>query len=96
MTGLIFTLVLWFAMLTFGVLAWRRHDGVFAAGLRDCLRENRFIIPRLAVGILGAGFVAAVLPPEYVEATLGPSSGLFGVAIALICGLAVPGGPVMR
>ena len=91
MTALIFTLALWLGTLIFGVLAWRRRDGTFRAGLR----EYRFIIPRLAVGILGAGFVAAILPPEFIEATLGPSSGLAGVALALVCGLAVPGGPVI-
>jgi hypothetical protein len=95
MIALVFTVLLWLGMLAFGVLAWRRRDGTFGAGLRDSLREYRFIIPRLAVGIIGAGFVAALLPGGFVEATLGPASGLVGVGVAVLCGLAVPGGPVI-
>lgn len=95
MISLTFTILLWAAMAVFGVLAWRRRDGTFRAGLLDSLREFRFIIPRLAVGILGAGFVAAVLPRGFVEAALGPASGLVGIAIAVVCGCAVPGGPVI-
>jgi uncharacterized membrane protein YraQ (UPF0718 family) len=95
MIALAFTVLLWFGMLVLGGLAWRRRDGTLRAGFRDSLREYRFIIPRLAVGIVGAGFVAAILPPDIVEAALGPSSGLLGIAIAVVCGCAVPGGPVI-
>lgn len=95
MIALGFTVALWVGTLVFAVLAWRRRDGTFRAGLRDSLREYRFIIPRLTVGIIGAGFVAAVMPRGFVEATLGPASGFSGIAIAVACGFAVPGGPVI-
>ena len=95
MIALTFTVALWIGTLGFAILAWRRRDGTFAAGLRDSLREYKFIIPRLTVGIVGAGFVAAAMPSGFVEATLGPASGFGGVAIAVACGLIVPGGPVI-
>lgn len=95
MIALTFTIALWAGTIVLAVLAWRRYDGTFRAGLRDSLREYRFMIPRLSVGIIGAGFVAAIMPRGFVEATLGPASGLGGVAIAVACGLAVPGGPVI-
>ena len=95
MIALTFTVALWVGTLVFAILAWRRRDGTFAAGLRDSLREYKFIIPRLTVGIVGAGFVAAAMPGGFVEATLGPASGFGGVAIAVACGLIVPGGPVI-
>jgi len=95
MIALVFMVLLWGGMAALGYVAWRRHDGSFGAGLRDSLREYRFIIPRLAIGMFGAGFVAAILPRSFVEATLGPDSGLIGIALAVFCGLAVPGGPVI-
>lgn len=95
MIALAFTLALWVGTLVFAVLAWRRRDGTFVAGLRDSVKEFRFIIPRLTVGIVGAGFVAAVMPRGFVEATLGPASGFGGIAIAVACGFVVPGGPVI-
>ena len=60
MIALVFTVLLWGGMAALGYVAWRRHDGSFGAGLRDSLREYRFIIPRLAIGMFGA-FVLLVI-----------------------------------
>jgi len=95
MIALAFTIALWAGTLVFAVLAWNRRDGTFAAGLRDSLKEFKFIIPRLTVGLIGAGFVAAVMPAGFVESMLGPASGLTGIVIAVVCGFLVPGGPVI-
>ncbi|AXS40783.1 hypothetical protein [Breoghania sp. L-A4] len=95
MTLLIFTGFLWGSMLTLGVIAARRGDGTFAHGVRLALREATFIAPRLFVGILGAGFVAELLPADTVRAFLGSGSGSLGILIATLAGGIVPGGPVV-
>jgi len=95
MALILFTVFLWGATTAFGVMAWRRHDGTFAAGIRDAAREALFIAPRLIVGVLGAGFVAALLPGELVSSALGSGSGWPGLVIASLAGMAIPGGPVV-
>jgi uncharacterized membrane protein YraQ (UPF0718 family) len=95
MALILFTVFLWSATAAFGVTAWRRGDGSFAAGIRDAVREALFIAPRLIVGVLGAGFVAALLPGELVSSALGSGSGWQGLVIASVAGMIIPGGPVV-
>src|SRR5262249_30609567 len=45
------------------------------------------------IGVIGSGYVAAVLPPEGLGGLLGPNSGLLGTAIATLAGALTPGGP---
>jgi len=60
-------------------------------GAMDFLR----LTPRVAIGVIGSGYVAAVLPPEVLGGLLGPKSGLMGTAIATLAGAFTPGGPVV-
>jgi hypothetical protein len=60
-------------------------------GALDFLR----LLPRLAIGVLGAGFIAEVLPHALVGRWLGADSGALGVLIAVIGGAITPGGPVV-
>ncbi len=95
MALILFTLFLWAATATMATLAYRRHDGSLAAGAKDALRESVFIAPRLLVGILGAGFVAALLPEDLVRQSLGVDSGFAGLIVASAAGIIIPGGPVV-
>jgi uncharacterized membrane protein YraQ (UPF0718 family) len=52
-------------------------------------------MPRLAVGIIGAGFIAKALPQDVVSGWLGPDSGFKGIALAALAGALTPGGPVV-
>jgi len=52
-----------------------------------------FMIPRIFVGLVGAGFLAELLPVDQIERYFGEGSGLGGVALASILGAATPGGP---
>lgn len=95
MVLLVFTALLWGVVAVLGVLAARRGSDVFWGGARDTARELRFIAPRLALGVIGAGFVAELLPSETVKAWLGAESGTLGILIAALVGGALPGGPVL-
>ncbi len=95
MTLLVFTVLLWGSTAVLGVLAVRRGEGSFIGGLRDAVREAGFIAPRLLVGVMGAGFIAELLPPETMQAFLGEGSGSFGILTATIAGAVIPGGPVV-
>ncbi|MGB8623718.1 MAG: hypothetical protein WCD16_12945 [Paracoccaceae bacterium] len=52
-----------------------------------------FMIPRVFVGLVGAGFLAELLPVDRIEQFFGAGSGLSGVALASAVGAATPGGP---
>ena len=62
--------------------------------LRDrCRTLFLFMLPRIFVGLIGAGFLAALLPQELVAEVFGQDAGLRGVVIAVLAGAATPGGP---
>jgi uncharacterized membrane protein YraQ (UPF0718 family) len=76
-------------------LAWRRHDGTAAEAAREAWGDFLHLMPRLAVGVIGAGFIAKAMPQDVVVAWLGPASGGGGALLAALAGAAVPGGPVV-
>ena len=53
------------------------------------------IVPRIALGVIGSGYIAAVIPQEIITGWLGPNCGWLGVLTAVIAGAATPGGPVV-
>ncbi len=75
--------------------AMRRKDGTARNALMFTLWDFLNLIPRLAVGIVGAGFLARILPQDLVTSLLGPGSGVLGIAGASIAGALTPGGPVV-
>lgn len=95
MTTIIFTGVL--AAITFGLalVALRREDDAFQRALKDAEQQFRHLLPRLMIGVLGAGFLAHLLPRETVLSWFGPNSGLTGTALATLAGALTPGGPVV-
>jgi uncharacterized membrane protein YraQ (UPF0718 family) len=92
---LAFTLLLYVIAAVLLGLAARRRDGSARRALGETWREFVNLLPRLAVGVIGAGFLAHLLPHERVTELLGPSSGWGGIAIACIAGALTPGGPVV-
>ena len=53
------------------------------------------IVPRIALGVIGSGYIAAVIPPKSSPAGSGRTSGWLGVLMATVAGAATPGGPVI-
>lgn len=52
-----------------------------------------YMVPRIFVGVAGAGFLAALLPAGFVRDWLGAGSGLTGIALSAVFGALTPGGP---
>src|SRR5688572_19640593 len=67
--------------------------------LRDSAREGVLdffkLMPRIMLGVIGAGYIAALLPQDMVGRWLGADSGAAGIAIAMAGGALTPGGPVI-
>lgn len=51
------------------------------------------VLPRIFAAVAVAGLIRVLLPRDKVAALLGARSGLRGLAIAAIAGMATPGGP---
>jgi hypothetical protein len=93
--ALLIDIMLWGSVAVVGLIAYRRGPRVLNASLREGAMDFINIIPRIALGVIGSGYIAAVIPPEVITAWLGPNSGWFGVAAAVLAGAATPGGPVV-
>ncbi len=90
-----FALLLYVIAAVMIVMAARRDKALVGEGLTEARDQFLAILPALTVGILGAGFVAALLPPELAETYLGDGAGASGYAIAYVIGVLTPGGPVV-
>jgi uncharacterized membrane protein YraQ (UPF0718 family) len=93
--ALIIDIILWGSVAAVGFIALRRGRPVLTASLREGTMDFIHIVPRIALGVIGSGYIAAVIPQEVITGWLGPDSGWFGVLTATIAGAATPGGPVV-
>ena len=93
--ALVIDIILWGTVIAVGVVVWRRGPRLMTASLREGTMDFINVVPRIALGVLGSGYVAAVIPQEVITSWLGPDSGWFGVLTAVIAGAATPGGPVI-
>ena len=89
------TLLLWGLALVLGLMALRRGRGTARRGLEVSLERFVAIIPRIAVALVTAGFVARLVPGEPIAALIGPESGWRGILIASLTGGFVPAGPII-
>lgn len=95
MIDLIVTFALWLIVIALGVLVWRRSLPLLRESSKSGGTEFIQLLPRICVGVLGSGFIAAALPQDFVVRWLGSSSGIIGIAIAVAAGAATPGGPMV-
>lgn len=77
------------------VVALRRHDGTFEAGLATARKQAKSLAFRVPVAVLSAGFIAPIVPRELISGNVGPDSGIGGILIASVVGGVLPGGPMV-
>jgi hypothetical protein len=95
LSSMIIDITLWGSVAVLGFMAWQRGRVVLVSSVREGSMDFINIVPRIALGVIGSGYIAAVIPPEVITGWLGPDSGWFGVLAAVIAGAATPGGPVV-
>jgi len=95
MNILVASLLLYGAAAVLGRIAWRRHDGSFSQSLVYAKFQARLVAPRIFFAVLGAGFIAALVPPELVAAIVGDDTGFLGLLTASALGAVTPGGPML-
>ena len=88
-------IMLWSSVAVLAAMVWQRGRAVALSSAREGTMDFINIVPRIALGVIGAGYIAAVIPSEVITGWLGPESGWMGVLAATIAGAATPGGPVI-
>jgi uncharacterized membrane protein YraQ (UPF0718 family) len=73
----------------------QRDWNKFLDASADGVEEFGRLLPQLAVGFVGSGFLAAALPQDLVVGRIGPESGAAGMFLAAALGAVTPGGPVV-
>jgi hypothetical protein len=94
-SAVIIDIILWGSVAALGFIAFRRGRLVLTTSLREGTMDFINIVPRIALGVIGSGYIAAVIPSEIIIGWLGPDSGWLGILTAVIAGAATPGGPVV-
>ena len=78
--SLLIDILLWGSVIAVGLIAWQRGQTVLVSSLREGSLEFINIVPRIALGVIGSGYIAAVIPQEVITGWLGPDSGWLGVS----------------
>lgn len=89
------SLFLWVVVAALGFMAAMRGTKLFQDSVRNSGIEFLRLIPRIALGVIGSGFIADAMPQDLIVPWIGPQSGMIGVAIATLGGAATSGGPVV-
>ncbi len=95
MSALIIDVILWGSVAALAFMAWQRGRTVLVSSAREGTMDFINIVPRIALGVIGSGYIAAIIPQQVITGWLGPDSGWSGVLAAVIAGAATPGGPVV-
>jgi uncharacterized membrane protein YraQ (UPF0718 family) len=94
-TRLVVDIILWSTVCIVGFFAFRRSKTMFRKAVKDGAIDFVTVIPRIAIGVIGSGYIAAVVPSELITSWLGPQTGWLGIAAATLAGALTPGGAVI-
>lgn len=86
---------LWVIVAALAVTVAMRRRSLFGRSVREGLVDFLRLLPRITLGVIGAGYIAAAIPHDLVGRWLGADSGMAGVALAVLGGALTPGGPVV-
>ncbi len=88
-------LIAGFFVLALIVAVLRRGRETAHDAAERALEQLAFVMPQLLIAMLAAGFVAQLIPAEWVASLLGPESGWLGLLLASFTGPLVPAGPIL-
>jgi uncharacterized membrane protein YraQ (UPF0718 family) len=93
MSIVIGTILLWGGAAYLLRRLWRNDRALFHEALSRSRTTFLFILPRVAVGLIGSGFLAELLPEDHIGSLFGYEAGFTGVMLATFFGAVTPGGP---
>ena len=92
---LFINILLWGLVAALMLAAAVRSQALCREGAWEGARDFVVLIPRVLIGVVGSGYIAAVMPQQLVTTWIGPQSGLLGISIATLAGAITPGGAVV-
>lgn len=93
--NLFVNVVLWAVVAAVALTAATRSRFLLREGATQGTLDFFRIIPRIFLGVVGSGFLAEIMPQQFVIQSLGPNSGVVGICIAIVAGALTPGGAVI-
>jgi hypothetical protein len=94
-TFLIINVLLWVLVAALALTAAVRSKALFREGATEGVRDFVVLLPRILIGVVGSGYIAAVMPQDLITTWIGPGSGVLGIVIATLAGAVTPGGAVV-
>ncbi len=94
-TFLAVNLLLWVLVAVLALTAAVRSKALFREGATEGARDFVLLLPRIMIGVVGSGYIAAIMPQNMITTWIGPNSGILGITIATLAGAITPGGAVV-
>ncbi len=94
-TFLIVNILLWVLVAVLALTAAVRSKALFREGATEGTRDFVLLLPRIMIGVVGSGYIAAIMPQNMITTWIGPKSGILGIVIATLAGAITPGGAVV-
>jgi hypothetical protein len=94
-TFLIVNVLLWVLVGALALTAAVRSKALFREGAKEGARDFVVLLPRIMIGVVGSGYIAAIMPQDLITTWIGPNSGILGITIATLAGAITPGGAVV-
>jgi hypothetical protein len=92
---IIINILLWVLVAVLALTAAVRSKALFREGATEGVRDFFLLLPRIMIGVVGSGYIAAVMPQDLITTWIGPKSGILGITIATLAGAVTPGGAVV-
>ncbi len=87
--------IIWGIVVVLSLQVWQRMGVTgLTASSQSAIQQFKGLMFRLPLALLMASFLVRIIPVETMTATIGPQSGLLGIAIASVLGGILPGGPM--
>lgn len=83
------------APVVLGGYALSRRDGSFRQGMVRAVEQFVKLVPRMVCALAAAGFVAKLVPTQFISRFLGDEAGVTAILVGAVSGLIIPSGPVV-
>ena len=93
--SIVIAVLLWLLVGALALTAAIRSKALFREGAYEGGRDFVVLIPRVLIGVIGSGYIAAVMPQDFITTWIGPGSGVLGIVIGALFGAVTPGGAVV-
>ena len=93
--SIVIGVLLWLLVGALALTAAIRSKALFREAAYEGGRDFVVLIPRVLIGVIGSGYIAAVMPQDFIATWIGPGSGMLGILIGALFGAVTPGGAVV-